>query len=132
MWEDLRKCFDLPVDLQDSAHANFVAWEKLRVYFCAILAVVTVLSGVLGYVIGLVFLPPGYMTPFERILLLTGFCFFGAFGANVAFCAGPVAEGYFALWGFRRGIVRLVLFVLGLLVGAGGAALTAGSIMGGW
>jgi len=80
----------------------FLAWEKLRIYYNLIL---------LAVALGIASLSPDIFAelPFWVVSIV------GALGANVCFCAGPVAENYLALVGANRGIVRAVLFGLGCL-----------------
>lgn len=91
-----------------SAAEVFVAWERLRLVYNAVLIAVTLVLGArhLGD---------------ERfqIRLVEG-----AILANALFCAGIVAEGYLALLGFARRPCRITLFALGTLLAAGLAALS--------
>lgn len=87
-----------------SARDVFVAWEKLRILY----------NGVLAAVVITVTAIEGLKVDAE----LAGFVFGCAVAANLAYCAGPVAEGYAALVGVPRRACRIVLITLGLLVAA--------------
>src|SRR4051812_17084832 len=95
----------------EEARAVFLAWEKLRVLYNAILVVESVGLGAnqLG------------VPAFARLLLG------GAIVANLCFCAGIVAEGYLSLLGVPRRGARPVLFVLGTSLAM---LLTAVSVVG--
>lgn len=84
----------------ESARAVFLAWERLRLWYNAALAALVVLL-----------VPRGdWADPrFPRFLAAA------AFGANLCFCLGPVAEGYLSLLGVNRRTARGVVFVPGLL-----------------
>lgn len=86
-----------------SAREVFVAWEKLRVIYNAVLVAIVVTSATFGG------------TKFDAGFV--GFLLGTAVAANVVYCACPVAEGYAALVGVPRRACRIVLFTLGLLVG---------------
>jgi hypothetical protein len=97
------------VRIVDLAHPDerattvFLAWEKLRLLYNAILAAVVcwVGSGLLAH------------SAFWPQLLMD------AFLANVFFCLGPCLEGYICLFGGNgtpRATVRAVLFFLGTLL----------------
>ena len=84
----------------DSANRVFAAWERLRLIYCVILAlVVIVFSG-------------AALTNHLFLLRIIK----AAIVANVCFCVGPVAEGYLALVGLDRPSARLLLFILGTLL----------------
>jgi hypothetical protein len=89
------------VALPLTAQAVFFAWEKLRLAYNLLLAVVTVA-----------------LATAHRIVDRPDFWFYGfqgAFAANVGFCVGPVAEGYLCWLGLDRLVARTGLFVLGTL-----------------
>jgi hypothetical protein len=93
---------------EPSAKQVFVAWERLRVVFNGLLVLETLCLGL----------------PF---ILDAGFwvgSIAGAFVANLAFCAGPCAEGYLNWMGLPRTPSRWVLFGLGTLVTAAAAFLS--------
>lgn len=80
----------------------FLAWEKLRIYYNLIL---------LAVALGMTSIRPEmFVDPYYWITMALA-----AAGANVCFCAGPVAENYLALLGAHRGVSRSVLFGLGCL-----------------
>ena len=87
----------------ESARAVFPAWERLRVAYNALLG--------LGVV------------AIERGALLDGarwpYLILSALGANVCFCAGPVAEGYLDLLGVPRRIGRWLTLGLGGVLAVG-------------
>ncbi len=87
--------------LQAIARRVFLAWEKLRILYVIILALVTVLlTGVTGVLnLGLL-----------RLILL------GAVVANVAYFAGPTIETYVRWLGYNRGWPRWVMFIGGTLI----------------
>ena len=80
-----------------SAHAVFVAWERLRLAYKGLVVVLALaLSGrALGH--------PSYWGH----LVLMGIA------ANINFCAGPVAEGYLTVLGVPRRHGRWIVFALG-------------------
>jgi hypothetical protein len=88
----------------------FFAWERLRVGYNAVL---------LGFGVGwlLLFGPPTHLLFWPRLLE-------EAVIANLAFCAGPVAEGYLCWVGFPRRPARYTLFAAGTAL-AGGLALAS-------
>lgn len=123
IYADFQKCFNLPPDLQDSAHANFVAWERLRLYYNGALVVLTAGTGLGAALLGTVL---GQQDEgFARLLFLGMFGLFGAIPINIAYCVGPVAEGYLVRSGINRGTARRFLFFAGLAMGGGMAVLTA-------
>jgi hypothetical protein len=84
-----------PYDHPD-AMAVFFAWEKLRLVYNAVLAIVVLgFLGVSGAETSLRF--------WFQLALAAG-------GANLCFCAGPVAEGYLCWFGLERRTVRVLLF----------------------
>jgi hypothetical protein len=103
-----------PADLE-----LFLFWEKLRVLYNLSLTTLVLLvwAGLLRSSVS-----------FDTLLVES---IVGAVGANVCFCAGPVANAYAYWLGWRHPVVTFILFVtgtvfsmllvLGLLVaGAGG------------
>jgi hypothetical protein len=76
----------------------FFAWEKLRLVYNAVLVVVVLIKARFVDDMGLESLIPGALI------------------ANLCFCTGPIAEGYFCLLGFPRPIGRPLLFCLGMFV----------------
>jgi hypothetical protein len=97
---------DLEQAPEESARSVFLAWEKLRLVYNAVLVVFVLL------------IPRPFFDVLESLIFLAE----GAFIANLCYCAGPVAEGYLALLGADRSRVRLVLFVLGTLLACALAA----------
>jgi hypothetical protein len=93
---------------EESARAVFLAWEKLRLAYNAIL--VGVVLAVFGCLFGWSVLAQEEV--WEYLVA-------GAFLANVCFCVGPWAEGWLAVAGARRKDVRSALFVLGTLLACG-------------
>lgn len=85
---------------QESADDVFRSWERLRIAYNVILG--------LG------------MIPFLKQFLdqpqFTMEVLAGAVGANLCFCAGPVAEGYAAMIGLPRRLTRRVIFAGGVLI----------------
>ncbi|MGL6075499.1 MAG: hypothetical protein ACRC8S_15200 [Fimbriiglobus sp.] len=90
-----------PSPAVDSAHAVFLAWERLRLAYNAVLGLVVLFFA-------------GSELPNREF---QGFLLRAVIGANLCFCLGPVAEGYLALVGANRRVARWCLFVPGLLFG---------------
>jgi hypothetical protein len=88
-------------NLASIAKPVFLAWERLRVIYVFVLAVVSIV--LLG--------PSGFMN--ARLLLRL---FEGAVVANVLIFAGPVTETYVHWLGFRQNWLRWVLFFSGALL----------------
>lgn len=84
----------------DMARKVFLAWEKLRVLYIAIIGITTIL---------LVY--PGYKNP--RVIMLV---IEGAVISNLLYFAGPVTETYVRWLGYRGQVLRWVLFLCGTLV----------------
>lgn len=83
------------------ARSVFLAWEKLRIAYVVLLAIITVLlTGVTG-ILNLRLL---------RLILL------GALVANVAYFAGPTIETYVRWLGYNRTWPRWVMFIGGTLI----------------
>lgn len=88
----------------DTARAVFIAWERLRVVYNAILAVLVLA------VVRADWGDPEFPWELAR----------AAFLANLCFCAGPVAEGYLAVGlGANRQVARWLMFIPGLLLACG-------------
>jgi hypothetical protein len=130
MYADFRKCFNLPPDLQDSAHANFVAWERLRMYFNGTLiaiVIATLLTALLTVSWRI------DIEPFlEMVEALVTQSIIGLLVVNIGFSQGPVIEGYLVtLGGKNRGDTRLFLFLFALIccsfvaLGIGGTSMSA-------
>jgi hypothetical protein len=100
--------FDSPSEPEDAnpplialARNVFLAWEKLRIAYVVILALVTILlTGVSGFL----------NLRLLRLIVL------GAVVANVAFFAGPTVETYVRWLGYNRAWPRWVMFVGGTLI----------------
>src|SRR5262245_8984192 len=88
-----------------TALAPFVAWERLRIWYNVILAVVVVATAL-----------PLRPLWFGGRLLTS--CIEGAILANICFCVGLVAESYLRIVGWWRAWHRLTLFILGTLLAA--------------
>lgn len=84
----------------------FAAWEKLRILYNVVLALV-------------VFCKIQTEFDWDAVGLIVA-----AVHANVGFCAGPVAEGYLCALGWPRWFGRLLVFGFGLLLAI---ALTVGA-----
>lgn len=80
-----------------SAHSVFIAWERLRIPYNVLLAVVVVVCA------------HGELTNPSFWAYLAK----AAVAANFSFCAGASGEGYLALLGFERRPSRLALFGIG-------------------
>jgi hypothetical protein len=96
----------VPLVFEDTASARevFLAWERWRIVYNAAL--------VFGTVIGILLVPEDlladrmYLRHLIRVAVL----------ANVLYCVGPVAEGYFAWMGGPRRPIRAIVFTLGTLL----------------
>lgn len=86
-----------------SARGVFLAWEQLRVVYNVALLLATGIGVVMG--------PDDLLTDRTFLRHLPR----AAVLANVAFCVGPVAEGYLAWMGAPRRATRAVVFTLGSL-----------------
>lgn len=86
------------------AKRTFLAWEKLRVLYIAILAVVTLLACIMS-------MP--WRDPENLILIIP--C---AIAANVLYLAGPAVDTYIRWLGYRESWPRFAMFI-------GGTALSA-------
>ena len=85
------------------ARRTFLAWEKLRLVYIAVLAVFALLFGLLD---------PSNMLASMRFWM---FVLEGAIIANICYFAGPVIETYVFWLGFRGNWLRIVMFVVGTL-----------------
>ena len=101
METDTKRAAHADPNLASIAKPVFLAWERLRVIYVLVLAVVSAV--LLG--------PSGFMD--SRLLFRL---FEGAVAANVLFFAGPVGETYVHWLGFRQNWLRWVLFVSGTLL----------------
>jgi hypothetical protein len=90
-----------------TAMSVFFGWERLRVVYNLIL-------------VGTV-LPPGFVSGKILHPAFWVFALSEAVGANVCFCAGPVAEGYLCWFGLPRLPVRCALFVIGTMLAVAAA-----------
>jgi len=101
----------------ESAHAAFLAWEKLRLVYntillCEVLVTCACIFGWSEF---------GNM----RFWWNLAYC---CFAANVCFCVGPWAEGWLTMLAGDRHAVRAFIFVLGTLFAC---ILAAAAIYGG-
>ena len=89
------------------ARETFIAWEKLRLVYNAILVPLC---------IGLILLA-SRATPQPHVtdLMLWASCIFGGVVANACYFAGPIIETYVAWLGLPSRTLRYVLFTLGTL-----------------
>jgi hypothetical protein len=85
--------------LREIARATFLAWERLRMIYIAVLGVLTLL---LGW---------GSFGSFEYWLTVVG----GAVVANVCFFAGPIVETYVTWLGYQGKWLRTSLFLIGTI-----------------
>ena len=96
-----------PRSLNEIARKTFLAWEKLRLFYVAALAVMTLLAGAINV---------------SALLMSVEFWVMVAIGAvfaNICFFAGPMVESYVKWLGFRIPWIRPVLFVIGTLFACG-------------
>lgn len=91
---------DSPQLTDESADAVFKHWELLRILYNAILAVVLI----------------PWLGIFVSSSTFAVHVLEGAVAANIAFCAGHVAEGYLSMIITPRKDARYVLFILGTLL----------------
>ena len=83
------------------AREVFLAWEKLRLVYVAVLATVTLV----------LIESPGAVTSRLAIDVVVG-----ALAANVLYFAGPLTESYLRWLGYERGWPRWVLFLGGTIL----------------
>ncbi|MCO6044229.1 hypothetical protein NG895_09955 [Aeoliella sp. ICT_H6.2] len=81
----------------------FVAWERLRIWYNVVLAVVAVLV-----LVGIVLSSGLQLSKNDFDILIEA-----AIGANVCFLAGPLLEGYVTWWIKPASWLRKPVFVLG-------------------
>ncbi len=96
------------------ARRTFLAWEKLRVLYVAILVAITLATAAL-HGLG--------MLATVKFWITTGV---GAVFANIAFLAGPVVETYVRWLGYRGEVLRPILFCVGSVFACVLAAFTIG------
>lgn len=82
------------------ARVVFLAWERLRLIYLFVLAVVTLL------------MTGAQLMQLQMLALVLG----GAVMANLCFFAGPIIETYVRWLGYQRTWVRWFLFVGGLIL----------------
>ena len=82
------------------AKRTFLAWEKLRVVYIAILGIETIAFGLIVY-------------PLIIELEFWGGVVVGAILANICFFAGPITETYVAWLGYPTRALRIVMFLTG-------------------
>lgn len=83
----------------DSARSVFLAWEFLRLFYNGILVIIVLVRSASS------------LAEWDFWELLAQ----GFLGANICFCMGPILEGYVALLGAPRRIVRWLIFVPAML-----------------
>ncbi|HEY9844354.1 MAG: hypothetical protein ACAI44_14735 [Candidatus Sericytochromatia bacterium] len=88
----------------ETAQAVFWAWERLRLFYNLILVAEVGLFACLN--LGLL----------QQWQIFFPTLVFGALGANLCFCIGPVSEGYWILLGADRKSSRAWIFMLGTLI----------------
>ncbi len=87
--------------LNTVARPIFLAWEKLRLLYIAILTIFTL------FLMG----PSGLYSPAIIFIVITG-----AIGANILYFAGPITETYIRWLGYHKSWPRWVLFISGTLL----------------
>jgi hypothetical protein len=80
-----------------------VAWEKLRIWYNAVLAVVALL--------GLVVIDASLLLDMQAMKTMV----FAAIAANVCFCVGPLVEGYVTWFFGKLPGLRAVIFAIGII-----------------
>ena len=93
------------------AKRTFLAWEKLRIVFVAILGLMTLLLGF------------GELTNVKFWTVVIP----GAIAANICFFAGPIVETYVTWLGFESIVLRVAMFTFGTLLSL---ILAAGALAG--
>ena len=91
--------------LQEIARTTFVAWEKLRLIYIGVLALVTIAAAAMSG------------KPID--IDLAWATVVGAIFANACYFAGPITETYVTWLGYRGSWLRLALFVTGTLFACG-------------
>lgn len=92
---------DYVLPREETANEGFLAWEKFRLAYNLILFVIVLVTLVATGKIATLGID-------ECLQILAG-----AFLANVCFCVGPWIEGWIALAGANRSVVRWGLVVVG-------------------
>jgi len=104
--QESESIMSLQISREHSAMTSdvFVAWEKLRFLYNAILLVsfYYIVIPLATVILGPIFIaPPNWLSPAGTLILW-----------NVCFCVGPVAEGYLCVCGVPRRFSRFVIFCL--------------------
>ncbi len=92
-----------PKSLLEIAKVIFLAWEKLRIGYLAILILITLVPSLLA---------PRELWYSVRFWIRLAE---GAVLANICYFAGPIIETYWTWLGFRGSWLRIVLFIVGTL-----------------
>ncbi len=87
-----------------TAREIFLAWEKLRLFYVGVLAVVTLALGAM--------IPNGGMASARFWIVVVE----GAIFSNVCFFAGPIVETYLAWLDQRPNWLRIAMFLAGTTV----------------
>ena len=95
--------------LMEIAKSTFLAWEKLRVFYIAILAVFCIVC-----VLVVSSVQTNTMAGYDWVELLFALIG-GAVFANVCFFAGPIVETYAYWLGASAGWLRISLFAIGTI-----------------
>ena len=90
--------------LSNALKPTFLRWEKLRIPYNFILALILILSHAPTMGLSFVYLPALFVWLVGAVL------------ANLLFLAGPLAEAYFAWIGLRSRWITLSLFLGGILI----------------
>lgn len=107
-----------PINASNSIHADslsaiarrtFLAWEKLRVIYVGLLAIITI-----GMIAG------SGKFPWHAAVAVV----FGAVVCNLCFFAGPIIETYVVWLGFRQPWPRWLMFISGTFLSAAAAVVT--------
>ncbi len=98
---------DPPAKSVDRSLGLLDDWERLRLLYNAILAGEVALMSVLTSPLGMIGLRDVYGLILNALL------------ANLCYCAGPVADGYFRRLGFQGRVPTLTLFTLGTMLTMG-------------
>ncbi|REJ89226.1 MAG: hypothetical protein DWQ35_18565 [Planctomycetota bacterium] len=93
-------------DFSTVARSTFLAWEKMRILFNAILVVISLATAAL-------------MGPSSfQLFKFWGLAIFGAIVANLCYFAGPLLDTYVSWLGYPSRRLRWLLFAAGAFVGS--------------
>ena len=97
--------------LMEIAKSTFLAWEKLRIFYIAILAIFCIVCILVVSSVQANTMAGLSHSWVELLFALIG----GAVFANVCFFAGPIVETYVCWLGASAGWLRISLFAIGTI-----------------